>query len=102
MRETREFDRDISEKLENFTSLFRMSMLIGKNELVALARDMFEGPTELENALRRCNEGFLKKLEKKLWDDLVERFPERDFTGKKESVTRKNLTARLKTSLKCK
>ena len=92
MRETREFDQ----------SLFRMSIFIQRNELVALARDMFEGPTELENALRRCNEGFIKKLEKKLWDDLVERFPERDFTGKKESVTRKNLAARLKTSLKCK
>ena len=55
MRETREFDQ----------SLFRMSLFIQRNELVALARDMFEGPTELENALRRCNEGFIKKLEKK-------------------------------------
>ena len=79
-----------------------MSMNIGKNELVALARDFFEDPSELENALRRCNEGFVKKLEKRLWDDLREKFPERDFTGGKETKTRVNLKQKLKTSMKCK
>ena len=79
-----------------------MSMNIGKNELVALARDFFEDPSELENALRRCNEGFVKKLEKRLWDDLRERYPERDFSGKKEVTTRWNLKRKLKTSMKCK
>ena len=92
MRETREFDQ----------SLFRMSLFIERNELVALATDMFEGPSELESALRRCNDGFVKKLENKLWNDLKERYPERDFTGEREVVTRKNLTKRLKTSLKSK
>ena len=88
---------------ENFESfLFRMSMNIGKNELVALARDCIEEPSELENALRRCNDGFVKKLEKRLWDDLREKYPERDFTGGKETKTRCNLKRKLKTSMKCK
>ena len=77
-------------------------MKIGKEELVALARELFEGPSELENALRRCNEGFVKKLENRLWNNLRERYPERDFTGGKETKARSNLKQKLKTSMKCK
>ena len=79
-----------------------MSMQIGKRELVALAREIHEGPSDFEEALRRCNDCFVKKLENRLWDDLVERYPDRDFAGQRETVVRKNLLRRLKTLMNCK
>ena len=43
-----------------------MSVNLEKTELVALARDIHEGPSDFDDALRRCNAGFVKKLEIKL------------------------------------
>ena len=79
-----------------------MSMQIGKRELVALAREIHEGPGDFEEALRRCNDCFVKKLENRLWGDLVEKYPDRDFAGPRESVARKGLFGRLKTLMNCK
>ena len=77
-----------------------MSMQIEKRELVTLAREIHEDPIDFEKALSRCNDGFMKKIENRLWDDLVQRYPERDFAGQRESVTRRDLRRRLKTVLK--
>ena len=79
-----------------------MSVKIGKRELVALARDFYEEESSLDKALERCNDGFITKLEKSLWDDIREKYPDRDFTKGKESKTRANIKRRLKTVLKCK
>ena len=79
-----------------------MSVNLEKTELVALARDIHEGPSDFDDALRRCNAGFVKKLESKLWNDLKKKYPDRDFTGQKESRTRANITDKLKRMLKCK
>ena len=75
-------------------------MNIGKRELVALAREIHGEKTDFEKALQRCHDGLVKKVEKKLWDNLVEKYPERDFVGEREYVTRKDLRGRLKTVLK--
>ena len=98
-RETRELrePRDIDSRDCEF--LFRMSLKIGRNELVDLAREI-EGQGDLEKTVRRCNEGFLKKLEKKFWENLVEKYPGRDFSGTHEGRTRINLRRKLKTLLK--
>ena len=79
--------------------MFRMSLKIGRSELVDLAREI-EGQGDLEKTVRRCNEGFLKKLEKKFWENLVEKYPGRDFSGTHEGRTRINLRRKLKTLLK--
>ena len=78
-----------------------MSMNIGRTEIVALARDVYEG-NDFEGAIARSKKSFVKKLENKLWDDLKEKYPERDFTGGKESRTRANIMQKLERLLKCK
>ena len=78
-----------------------MSMFYGKTELVALARDIFEG-NDFEGALRRSNKGFIKSLENKLWETLKEKYPERDFTCGNEALTRSNRLQKLAPILKCK
>ena len=78
-----------------------MSMNFERTEIVALARDVYEG-NDFEGALARSKKSFVKKLENKLWDDLKEKYPERDFTGGKESRTRANIVKKLERLLKCK
>ena len=82
--------------------IFRMSMQIGKAELVALAREHHEGPQEFDEVLRRCNKEFVTEVRDLLWNDLEEKYPERDFNGSKRSLTRANLAQRIKATLKCK
>ena len=81
--------------------MFRMSMKIGRNELVDLARDIYEG-NNFEGTLARSNKSFVKKLENKLWTDLKEKYPERDYTGGDESRTRSNIVKKMERILKCK
>ena len=85
-------------KLENSHVPFRMSVTFEKSELIAIAKQT-EGE-KLESSLSRINDCFIKRVEKKIWDDLTERFPERDFRGDREGVTRRNFRRRLKTALK--
>lgn len=79
-----------------------MSMQICKEELVALAREHHEGPQEFEKVLLRCHDEFVTQVRDLLWNDLEEKYPERDFNGGKRSLTRANLARRIKTTLKCK
>ena len=78
-----------------------MSMKIGRTELVALARDIYEG-NDFKGTLARSKKPFVKKLEKKLWEDLKEKYPERDFTCEDESRTRANIVKKLERVMKCK
>lgn len=82
--------------------VFRMSVKIEKRELIALARQHHEGSNDFDEVLRRCNDGFLKKMWNWLLSDLKIKYPERDFTGEKESKTRGNIMQKIKTTLKCK
>ena len=87
---------------ESYPGTFRMSMQIGKTELVALAREIHEG-SDFNGSLSRCKESFRKKLETALWAQLKEKYPDRDFTcGKPEPLTHANIVTNLKPVLKCK
>ena len=79
-----------------------MSMKIEKSELIALARSHYEESKDFDEVLRRCHDGFLKKMWNWLLSDLKEKYPDRDFTGEKESKTRGNVMQKMKTILKCK
>ena len=76
-------------------------MKIERTELVALARDIYEG-NDFKGTLARSKKPFVKKLEKKLWEDLKKRYPERDFAGEDESLTRANIVKKLERIMKCK
>ena len=78
-----------------------MSMFIGKFEVISLARDVYVGK-DFKGALRRVNKKFVEDTEKKLWETLNERYPERDFTGGDESLAHANLVIKIKPLLKCK
>ena len=76
-------------------------MNIGRTEIVALARDVYEG-NDFKGTLARSKKPFVKKLENKLWGNLKERYPDRDFTCGDESLTRANIVKKLERILKCK
>ena len=78
-----------------------MSMKLRRTDLVALAREIYEG-NDFEGTLARSKRSFIKKLETKLWDDLKEKYPERDYAGTMESRTRANIVKKLERILKCK
>ena len=75
-------------------------MKFGKDQLVAIARDIYEGNNFKED-LRKLKTPFVKKLETKIWNDAREQFPERDFAFGDESKTRGNNVQKLTTVLKC-
>ena len=83
-------------------TIFRMSMNIGKSVLRSIARELHEGPTDFDEAVRRCHDGFAKKIADRLLKDLKEEYPDRDFTGGKISKARGNIAGKIKTALKCK
>ena len=58
--------------------MFRMSMNIGKLELVNLAREIY-GDEGMKDRLSRAKKSFREKVERKLWDVLREQYPERDL-----------------------
>ena len=81
--------------------MFRMSMKIGKLELVNLAREIY-GDEGMKDRLSRAKKSFREKVERKLWDVLREQYPERDFTRGNEPLTRKHIVRSMEPIFKCK
>ena len=76
-------------------------MKIGRSELVALASDIYEG-NNLNGYLRDAKKSCRKKVADRLWDDLKEKYPERDFTLGDEPKARSRIIQNLEPVLKCK
>ena len=84
-----------------------MSVSIERNQLVDIARSVYDGSLEIETHLSKQLKkkpigGFLKKVEEKLWRIIVEEHPWKDFTGQRESLTRANIFQKICTVLKSK
>ena len=78
--------------------IFRMlSMKIGRSELMALAREVYEKPD-----FGRSKKPMRKKVETRLWNNLIEKFPDRDFTRGDEALTRAHIVRDLEPIFKCK
>ena len=72
-------------------------MKIGKTELMALARGLYEKPD-----FARCKESMRKKVIAEMWNGLKEKYPGRDFTCGDEACERKRLVQNLKPIFNCK
>ena len=84
-----------------------MSVTIERSQLVDIARDLYDGNLEIESHLRKQLTkkpitGFFNKIEDKLWRKIVHDHPCKDFSGKQESLTRRNILKKICRVLKSK
>ena len=84
-----------------------MSVSIERTKLVAIARSLHVGSSEIETHLKLSLKkkpivGFLSKIEEKLWEMITKEHPWKDFTCGKESKTRANILQKICTVLKSK
>ena len=85
-----------------------MSVSIERTKLVAIARSLHVGSSEIETHLKLSLKkkpivGFLSKIEEKLWEMITKEHPWKDFTcGKEKSLTRANILKKICTVLKSK
>lgn len=83
-----------------------MSVKVERKELVAIAQRIYDGKLDIEKklklALNEKKNYFLTKLENELWRTIVRDHPWKDFTGKRESLTRANILQLMRTVIKSK
>ena len=82
-------------------------MKIARNELIDLARSVYNGNVEIEKFLKkRLKEGskaaLFKRIEEKLWGMIAQQHPLKNFAGEQESLTRANILKRICTVIKSK